>query len=53
MTLPLLYPLSVGPAVLFYESMGRPRSVELVLEPIYEPLESLPEPFYSALVTYG
>ena len=52
LTIPLLYPLSLGPAVLIFESMGRPQGVEPYLEVIYSPLIDLPEPIESALDWY-
>lgn len=51
--LPLLYPLSVGPAVLLFESAGRPQPLERLLDAVYDPLESVPEPCYSWLCAYA
>jgi hypothetical protein len=48
---PLLYPLSLGPVVLLYDSLGQPQWMER-LEPIYAPLMDLPEPLESLLDRY-
>ena len=49
--LPLLYPLSLGPVVFTYNSLGQPDWMEF-LEVVYAPLFELPEPFYSILDRY-
>lgn len=49
--LPLFYPLSLGPMVLAYHSLGQPEWMDY-LELFYEPLDSLPEPAQSMLDRY-
>ena len=49
--LPLLYPLSVGPVALIYDSLGQPDGMDF-LEVVYEPLNYLPEPLGAALDRY-
>lgn len=52
MVVPALYPLSLGPAVVIFDSMGQPHEIEPILEMIYSPLMNLPEPFESVLDRY-
>ncbi|HWB12677.1 MAG TPA: hypothetical protein VG826_25855 [Pirellulales bacterium] len=48
----LLYPLSVGPTILMYHTLGEPHWMGF-LEVVYAPLFNLPEPFDSMVERYA
>ena len=49
---PLIYPLSIGPAAAMFNAIGQPEPLGSFLEAIYAPLLELPEPFDSWVEQY-
>jgi hypothetical protein len=52
LAVPLLYPLSVGPAIFIYNALGAPERLGNFFEAIYWPLRQVPEPFDAPIEWY-